>query len=455
MLEDIEKALQSEWRITLYRNVLNDPLVGKFISLLKELGKAVPVPSQILQKYYEFATDFIPVSAVKGEPGRNPWQDYIVNLIALEDNFFTRQAEVQDFDMLPQPIKTMAERDLAQFRYLASLSGSTIKGIMVERMGKALAVDHLPEWEGIYLQGGKEKYPAARSGLLNAFNKLVKWEDALKTLCDYYRENGVGIFGRYYAFRWVNNGQEGKLVGVNNPDGIKINRLYEYEREQRKVLENTEQFLRGYPANNVLLYGDRGTGKSSTVKALVNQYGSRGLRLIEIQKQDLGDFPLIISLLADRPQRFILFIDDLSFSDQEGQFRELKALLEGGVEARPQNVLVYATSNRRHLVQESHADRTITGYDPEQEEVRYMDTLQEKLSLADRFGITVTFTAPDQKRYLAIVEKLAEERGLEIDGDELRQRALKWELSFNSRSARTARQFVDYLQGQLALEKEK
>jgi len=159
--------------------------------------------------------------------------------------------------------------------------------------------------------------------------------------------------------------------------------------------------------------------------------------------------------LAARPLKFILFVDDLSFTEDEGEYREMKALLEGGLETRPKNVLVYATSNRRHLVQENFADRQVTGYDLNSEDVRYMDTLQEKLSLADRFGITVTFVTPDQGRYLAIVEKMAEERGLVIDNEELYSRALKWELNFNARSARTARQFIDYLEGRLALEGKK
>jgi predicted AAA+ superfamily ATPase len=189
------------------------------------------------------------------------------------------------------------------------------------------------------------------------------------------------------------------------------------------------------------------------VKALVNKYGKNGLRLIEIQKQDIRDFPLVVSQLAEHPQKFILFIDDLSFTEQEGQFRELKALLEGGLEVRPQNVLVYATSNRRHLVQESFADKKITGYDPDNEDVRYMDTVQEKLSLADRFGITVTYTSPDQIRYLKIIEKMAKERRLEISPEELKEKALRWELKYNARSARTAKQFIDNLEGQLALRK--
>ena len=232
---------------------------------------------------------------------------------------------------------------------------------------------------------------------------------------------------------------------------------------------NTMQFLAGFPANNVLLYGDRGTGKSSSVKALLNEgspggedggggggrsgadAGSRvrwsALRLIEVPKARLADFPIIVSLLRGRPQRFILFVDDLSFEEGETQYKELKAMLEGGLEARPSNVVVYATSNRRHLVREHFSDRA----SPNSDEVHARDTQQEKLSFADRFGLTITFPTPDQAKYLQIVEGLARRQGLPISPAALRARAIEWAAWHNGRSGRTARQFVDHLTGELGL----
>lgn len=420
---------------------MSDPLVERFTALLRE-------PS--LPNYYQFAASFIPTAAAIGVKGRNPWQEYVLNLILNDENLFSSQAESRKFSRIPGKIRALAAQDLRLLQALASLTGRQVRALLAGQAPESqLAV--LPDWEGLYLEGKADK-----AKIKGIFQNMEDWSDGLKALAGYYQENGVGLFGQYHAFRWVKKGDnEGSLVGVKNLDTIQLQHLYEYEAEQAKVLQNTEQFLLGYPANNVLLYGDRGTGKSSTVKALVNKYWKRGLRLVEVQKQDLVDFPVIISQLAGRSQQFILFIDDLSFNEQESQYRELKALLEGGLEARPRNVLVYATSNRRHLVQESFADREITGIDPDLEDVRYMDTLEEKLSLADRFGITVTFTSPDKKRYLAIVEKLAADRDLQVDKDELHQRALKWEMSFNSRSARTAKQFIDFMEGQLALDKEK
>jgi predicted AAA+ superfamily ATPase len=239
----------------------------------------------------------------------------------------------------------------------------------------------------------------------------------------------------------------GQLTGVPAPDPIRLDQLVGYERERELVVQNTEQFLAGYPANSVLLYGDRGTGKSSTVKALLNEHAERGLRLIEVGRDDLADFPAIVRAVRNRPERFILFIDDLSFDEHERDYRGLKAVLEGSIEARPDNVVLYATSNRRHLVQERWTDRESTL----SAEIHGQDTMQEKLSLSDRFGIRVVFPSPDQRRYLAVVESLAQQRGLTLAGEVLQRRALQWAEWHNGRSGRTARQFVDHLQGELGL----
>ncbi len=447
--DKIEKALQAEWKMALYRNVLKDPAVERFLSLLKEMCRTIPAPSQTLSSYYDFAVAFLPVAAELETACGNAWQNYILRLILQDENLFSLQTESRDLAAIPEPIRHMARSDLNLLQELTAISNSQIRGLIRQRLGKAIDESDLPVWEGVGLAENRQKLKE----LEDVRDSLAaNWGDSLDVLAAYYRRNGTGIFGRYHALRWVKdqNG-EGRLVGVRHPDSIQLSKLYEYEREQAKIIENTEQFLAGYPANNVLLYGDRGTGKSSTVKALVNKYGNRGLRLIEVQKQDLEDYPLIIAQLAGRAQRFIIFIDDLSFTDDEREYRALKAMLEGSLEARPSNVLIYATSNRRHLVQERFSDKEVSGYDPDNEDVRIMDTMQEKLSLADRFGITVTFAAPDQKRFLSIVEKMVRDRGLDIDREELIQRALRWELNNNSRSGRTARQLVDYLEGLLAL----
>jgi predicted AAA+ superfamily ATPase len=223
--------------------------------------------------------------------------------------------------------------------------------------------------------------------------------------------------------------------------------LIGYAREQSRIKANTERFLAGLPAHDVLLYGPPGTGKSSTVKALVNAYADQGLRLIEVRKEHLGDLPRIVALLRNRAPRFLLFIDDLSFEEHETEYKVLKMLLEGTAEARPANVLIYATTNRLNLVREYFSDRG-----KPTEDVNWRDTMDEKQSLAHRFGLRVTFMTPDQERYIRIASGLARQRGIELSDEELRERALQWERQHVGRSGRVARQFVDELEAELKRE---
>ena len=241
----------------------------------------------------------------------------------------------------------------------------------------------------------------------------------------------------------------GQDTGVALPDPVRLADLVGYEVERQPAVDNTRQFVANLPANNVLLYGDRGTGKSSTVKALLTEFQDKGLRLIEVSKEHLGDYVQIVTPLRGRRERFILFVDDLSFEEHETQYKALKAVLEGGLEARPENVVLYATSNRRRLVRERFSDRTgrVSGDD----DVHTEETVQEKLSLADRFGIHVPFLIPDQDRYLAIAAALAARLGVRLPAREVRRRALLWSQWHNGLSCRTARQFVEALRGELAL----
>ena len=237
----------------------------------------------------------------------------------------------------------------------------------------------------------------------------------------------------------MNNDQVGHLREIKEPDPIRLSNLIGYEIQKKEIISNTKHFLKGAPANNLLLYGSRGTGKSSTVKAILNEYSSEGLRLIEVDKKQLGDFTRIIRLLKNKKQKFIIFVDDLVFDENEDSYSALKTILEGKIENRPSNIIIYATTNRRHLVQEKFSDR---------DEVNSKDTMEEKLSLADRFGITISFFTPNQKEFLIIVDGIVKERGLVVDEAELHREALKWEKWHNGRSPRSANQFVDWLQGE-------
>ena len=222
-----------------------------------------------------------------------------------------------------------------------------------------------------------------------------------------------------------------------------------YETQKKELVANTEAFIHGYPANNVLLYGDAGTGKSSSVKALINEYYDSGLRMIEIYKHQFRDLSEIIATIKNRNYRYIIFIDDLSFEENELEYKFLKAVIEGGVETRPDNILIYATSNRRHLIKETWKDRGDMEYE---NDIHHSDTMEEKLSLAARFGVAINYSAPGRQLYHEIVKELAKRKAvIDIDEDELIQLANRWEIRHGGISGRTAQQFIHYLEGKESL----
>ncbi len=255
----------------------------------------------------------------------------------------------------------------------------------------------------------------------------------------------VPDFGAYWTFRWERTGNHGRMVPVKHPDMVDLDDLVGIDLAKGELVRNTKQFVEGYPANNVLLWGERGNGKSSCVKGLLGRFASHGLRMVELQRWDLLHLPEIIALLRDAPYRFILFCDDLSFAEGEVDYRGLKTLLDGGVEARPANVLIYATSNRRHLMPEPMADNVGGG------EIHPEEAVSEKLSLSDRFGLTLGFSSFDQELFLAIVEHHAVRLGIPIGREDLRREALLWALYSGRRSGRSARQFIDDLAGKLRI----
>lgn len=271
------------------------------------------------------------------------------------------------------------------------------------------------------------------------FGKLPLYDNGVfeytaQYFLDYVRANGSGLFAKYRAFTF-----DGELHPIENPDKIKLSDLKNYEAQRQQVVDNTVCFLAGKPAQNVLLYGDRGTGKSSTVKAIMNE--SKRLRMVEVSKNDIAVLPKLFRILKDIPLHFIVMIDDLSFAENDDRFSTLKAVLEGSLAAKPENILIYATTNRRKIIRETAAEREISG----------ADAIDESMSLSDRFGLFVTFTKPDRRVYLDIVKKLAEDKKLDIREDKLFAEAERFALKRGGRSPRTARQFVDWLDGRLSL----
>ena len=249
-------------------------------------------------------------------------------------------------------------------------------------------------------------------------------------------EYGYGIYSQYHVFVI----DEGRIVPVEYPDPITLDKLSNYKLEREQVIKNTLALLAGKPANNVLLYGDCGTGKSSTVKAIANEYASKGLRLIELKKKQLHELPAIVETVSRNPLKFIIFIDDLSFTEDDDDFAALKAILEGSVSSTAANLVIYATSNRRHLVRETFSAR-------QGDEIHFKDTRQELLSLSDRFGLTITFQKPDKKTFLEVVSDIAKQYELEMPQDELYMKAEAYALARGGRSPRVAKQFIEYLKG--------
>jgi predicted AAA+ superfamily ATPase len=357
-------------------------------------------------------------------------------LTAAADNPFTRAAER---GKVPPPLALLAQEDLSRLGRIAGFDFSAL--------GECMAGDIFRE-PGAGYAAAEGRTNAGTVGpdwaaIRELFPPNADWGRAAGPFADYIRAHGAGKLGLYSAFRWAS-----ALKPVPGSDPVRLGDLAEYAEQRSVVVANTLRFLEGKPANNLLLYGDRGTGKSATVKAVCNEYASRGLRLVEVGKEDLPQFPRILRILSRRALRFIIFIDDLSFESVNDSFTALKALLEGGVEAKPANIAIYATSNRRHLVKENFADRpNMAG------EVRSFDTMQEQFSLADRFGLTVIFSAPAQEEYLRIAEFIAEKRGLLPEGGAeeerrlFRENAVRWERWFNGRSPRTAVQYVDWAAG--------
>ena len=412
--------------IATLRGVLDSGVAQDLLSLLELLGEERPDAGAVAGVFGRL-WEGLALEEERLLP--DAWQSHLVGRVLDDENPFSLGAEkgVVDSSVLGQ-----ARRDLRTLREMFALDAAVLLG-RVESVVPALAGIWVP-WTS-----PEPVEDSPRRTIARKLEAAEDWGACAELLAGHFARHGAGPYGRHRAFLW----REGRLLAVSRPDPVSLAELVAYEREREPLIRNTERFLAGLPAHHALLYGLPGTGKSSTVKAIMNEY--EDLRLVEVKKEDLAELQVVLEILGGRGRRFVLFVDDLSFEEHEVEYKALKALLEGSVEEPPENVRLYATSNRRNLIRETFSERDdgTTGDD-----VHARDTMQEKLSLAARFGLRLTFPSPDQARYLEIVAGLARERGLAIPAEDLRERAILWDRWHAGRSGRTARQFVDELEAE-------
>ncbi len=372
---------------------------------------------------------------------RNLWHNYLAYFLITNENPFSLTCEKVGSN--EGSVNHFAIND---FQVMKDLFDYDFTGIE-----QALGVDCFSQISNYQAIAKKElMYNKNVSEKVRALSAQLEEAGDAKTFFDivtqFYKDFGVGMFGLNKAFR-IRDGADGDLVflPINNMDTVVLDDLVGYERQKKKLIDNTEAFVAGRKANNVLLFGDSGTGKSTSIKAIVNEYYKDGLRMIEIYKHQFKDLSNVIAAVKNRNYKFIIYMDDLSFEEFEIEYKFLKAVIEGGVETKPENVLIYATSNRRHIIRETWNDRN----DMENGNgMHRSDTMQEKLSLVNRFGVTINYSRPTQKEYFDIVIHLARREGITMSDEELCSKANQWELSHGGISGRTAQQFVYYLAGQ-------
>ena len=422
--------------LMLYKHMEHEELLRDMTFLMENCDSDYYNKEDMAGLLFECVNELLELAAGYGLEG-NLWHNYLTFLLVNDENAYSTECEI--VGEIEGSINTITLHDFEIFRELFAYDFTILE--------KALGVNCLSvlmHYENVKGHG-KAFNKRIRDRICELSEKLGTCENAEEfkcTMTQFYKEFGVGKFGLHKAFRIEHTEAGADIVPITKIAHVHLDDLVGYEIAKKKLIENTEAFVKGKKANNCLLFGDAGTGKSTSIKAILNQYYDQGLRMIEVYKHQFQDLNDVIAHIKTRNYKFIIYMDDLSFEEFEIEYKYLKAVIEGGLEKKPDNILIYATSNRRHLVRETFRDKS-----DRDEELHTNDTVQEKLSLVARFGVTIYFGGPSKKEFQQIVKTLAEKNQINMPEEELLLEANKWELSHGGLSGRTAQQFIDYLLG--------
>ena len=422
--------------LMIYRHIEEGQILNDMTFLMENYKNEYYNKEDLRSLLFDCVNAILEMAVSHGFEG-NLWHDYLTFLLANDENAYSTSCEI--VGEIEGSINQVVLHDFAIFKELFDYD--------FKEMEKELDTDALSMIQDFVGSGEhgcvfNKRIRDRICDLSSTLSKTESTEEFKSVLTQFYKEFGVGDLGLHKAFRIEHTEQGAKIVPITKIAHVHLDDLVGYEIAKKKLIDNTEAFVKGRKANNCLLFGDAGTGKSTSIKAILNQYYDQGLRRIEVYKHQFQDLNDIIAQVKNRNYKFIIYMDDLSFEEFEIEYKYLKAVIEGGLERKPDNVLIYATSNRRHLIRETFRDKQ-----DRDEELHTNDTVQEKLSLVARFGVTIYFGGPSKKEFQEIVRQLAKRNGIDMPEDELLLEANKWELSHGGLSGRTAQQFVDYLLG--------
>lgn len=426
-----------EHELIVYKNFEDGELLYDMAFLMEHYQDEYYNKEDLAALFYDCIHQLIDMAGTYGFHG-NLWHCYLANLLVNNENSYSKACEIRG--EVEGTINQATLHDIVIFKEFYDFDFAPVMETLgVSEYSMIMDYQVSSQESKVY----NTRICARICELAKRFQTNHTPEEMKATLTAFYKEYGVGKFGLHKSFRVVHKEDGAHIEPILNIAHVKLSDLVGYELAKKKLVDNTEAFVNGKKANNCLLYGDAGTGKSSSIKGIVNEYYDRGLRIIEVYKHQFQDLNDVISQIKNRNYKFIIYMDDLSFEDFEIEYKYLKAVIEGGLEKKPENVLIYATSNRRHLVREKFSDK-----EEREDDLHKGDTVAEKLSLVSRFGVTIYFGSPDKKQFQEIVKTLAERHGITMEEEKLLLEANKWELSHGGLSGRTAQQFIDYLLGQ-------